>query len=272
MPVIGCGVFRVPPGDETYKSVKTALELGYRHVDTAAIYKNEQSVGEAIRDSGLPREQIFVTTKLNTFVQKFTYDETLQAIRNQLQKLGMQYVDLYLIHCPRDTANRVSQWRALIEAQKQGLAKSIGVSDYEVPQLKEIADAGLATPAVLQIEVNPWLAGVRKAELDHCKQNGIVVQAWGVMAKNGKDDDSAVAAVAARHPGKTVPDILLKWGLQMGYVTLTTSRNPAHQQSNLAAAADSSWQLAHDDMKALASLANDPFFSMQGSNLSGEKK
>ena len=150
VPAIACGVFRVQPGDETYNSVLSALQLGYRHIDTAAHYRNEESVGKAVLDSAIPREEIFVTTKLNTFMQTYTYNQTLEAIRAQLAKLGMDYVDLYLIHCPRDTANRVDQWRALIEARKLGLAKSIGVSDYELNELQELEAAGLEAPAALQ--------------------------------------------------------------------------------------------------------------------------
>ena len=268
MPSVACGVFRLSPGKETYDSVLSALKLGYRHVDTAALYGNEESVGKAIRDSGVPREEIFVTTKLNTFMQVFDYAGTLKAIQQQNALLNVGCIDCYLIHAPR--ANRLDQWRALMEAQKAGLVKTIGVSDYSIKELLEIEDANLPIPTVLQIELNPFLADVRKAEVEYAQKKGIVCVCWGAMAKNGKDDDKAVTAVAARY-GRSVPDVLLKWSQEMGFVTLTTSCNPKHQQSNLEIVADPSWTLSSEDMEALKVCAATPFHSIRGGDLSGAK-
>jgi len=260
MPYLGLGVFRVPPGEPTYNAVKTALKLGYRHIDTADAYHNEEAVGKAVKDSGIPREKIWITTKLPFGGSGKDYDFTLAALRTSLSKLGMDYVDLYLIHNPFDKDYRLEQWRALMEAQRLGLAKSIGVSDYKVPALQEIVTAKVP-PAVLQIEISPWLKEYRAAELALCEKYGIVVEAWGAMKAGlpgGKrQDDPKVLEVASHSARDDGPSVLLKWSLQTGLVPLITSTSEKHQSSNLAVAqgyADGSWKLSSSEMATLDSL------------------
>lgn len=174
-----------------------------------------------------------------------------------------------MIHCPRDRTNRVDQWRALEEAQRAGKLRSIGVSDYEVAQLQEIEDAGLSCPSVLQIEISPWLMALRKRELEWCKARSMYIEAWGLMGTNKKDDDPTVKAIAAKYQGRTVPDVLLKFAVMQGFIALTTSRNPAHQQTNLEVVSDASWQLDAEDLAKLAELSTKPFHTISGMNLSG---
>lgn len=275
MPVIGLGVFRVPPGQATYDSVSSALAMGYRHIDTAQFYANEEAVGRAVRDSGLPRNEVWVTTKLSTvFEREVTYNETLATLRDSLAKLGLDYVDLYLIHSPRSKENRRDQWRALIDAKKLGLVRSIGVSDYEVAQLEEIIDTEVP-PAVLQIEVSPWLTQVRAAELAYCKEHGIIVEAWGLMGAGAILRSQELQSVADVESGGrsaiSTAEVLVRWSLQHGYLPLVTSQNSAHQRSNLAIA-QQEWKLSDASMESLDTIPQreKPIFSI-GSDISGEK-
>ena len=271
MPILGLGVLRT--GYSTYDSVISALKMGYRHIDTAQMYLNEAGVGRAVRASGIPREEIWITTKLSTvFDGPVTFAETLNTLRSSLSKLNMSYVDNYLIHSPKDKANRIDQWRALIYAKEIGLTRSIGVSDYTVESLAEIVD--LAVPAVLQIEINPWLASVRTAELAFCKEHNIVVEAWGVIAPatsfGSNSEEPALIEVAAHQPGSTVFGVLLMWSLQMGLAPLITSSNPEHQAANLEVAR--SWgagaSLSDAEMTTLRALAARPAFEL-GKDMSG---
>jgi 2,5-diketo-D-gluconate reductase A len=269
LPVLGIGTFRVPPGNATYTAVRSALRVGYRHIDTAQGYFNEEAVGRAVADSGVPRADVWVTTKLSSVWTKVvTYRQTLAALRASLTRLRMDYVDLYLIHSPRDATHRVEQWRALMHAKELGLARSIGVSDYEVAQLRELADAKVP-PAVLQTELNPWLARTREAELRYCAQRGIVVEAWGALTTGKQLGAPEVLAVAAQH-STSAAAVLLRWGLQSGHVVLTTSQSAEHQAANLAVAAAGSWQLEPAELAALGTLSARPFFTINGQDISGD--
>ena len=170
--------------------------------DSSTLRKRFQrrAVGNAVRDSNVAREELFITTKLSSVWMShlITYNRTLALLHSSLRKLGMTYVDLYLIHSPRDASHRLEQWRALTHAKDTGLVRSIGVSDYEVAQLRELA-AERVPPAILQIELSPWLANVREAELRYCREHDIVVQAWGVMATGSQFDDPALQRIARRH-------------------------------------------------------------------------
>jgi 2,5-diketo-D-gluconate reductase A len=260
IPSLGFGSYRIPAGNTTYAAIRSAISLGCRHIDTAQIYGNEVDVGDAIRDSGVPRSDIFVTTKLSAvwLSNHVTYDRTLANLRASLNKLKFDYVDLYLIHSPRDVAHRAQQWRALVDARAAGLVRSIGVSDYQVAQLAELEPP----PAVLQIEVSPWLAATRAPELEFCRARGIKVEAWGVLGAGSNLDDPTLAAVAARHgPGTTTADVLLAWNKQVGSdIQLVTSTNPRHQAANLALVAGS-FELSGADLAELAALSATPVFS-----------
>lgn len=265
IPIMCLGVYRVPPGNATYTTVRMAISNGYRCIDTAQAYLNEKSVGDAVRESGTPREELFITTKLSSvwMSHHITYNRTLVLLRASLRKLGMSYIDLYLIHSPRDATHRLEQWRALTHAKNIGLVRSIGVSDFEVAQLEELATARVP-PAVLQIELSPWLASVRSAEVRYARDRGIAVQAWGALATGSKFDEPTLQRVARRH-GESAANVLLAWSAQQGAITVLTSRSDQHQADNLAFAAarpdGGGLQLTADDEDDLRELAAHPFYS-----------
>ncbi len=180
MPVIGFGVFQIP-AEETEQAVTTALEVGYRHIDTAASYGNEEAVGRAINSSGIPREEVFVTTKL--WIQSGGEDATRRAFDQSLQKLGLDYVDLYLIHQP--LGDYYSEWRAMEELYKEGRAKAIGVANFYPDRLVDLIEHNEVTPAVNQIETHPFFQ--RTADHEIMREHGVVHESWGPFAE-GKND------------------------------------------------------------------------------------
>mmetsp|Transcript_59067 Transcript_59067/g.157999 ORF Transcript_59067/g.157999 Transcript_59067/m.157999 type:complete len:180 (+) Transcript_59067:118-657(+) len=175
MPMLGLGTYLMDPGRQTYKSVKAALQKGYRMVDTAALYENELDVGKAIQDSGVPRQDIFLATKLHP--DKEGYDSTLRAVRSQLKLLHTDYVDLYLIHAPNNKI--VETWDALLAAQRAGLARSVGVSNFGVKHLEALKKHRRPMPAVNQVEMHPLVYKSRAKLVQFCKDNGVLVQAYG---------------------------------------------------------------------------------------------
>jgi len=224
-------VFQATPGEPTYEAVKAALAMGYRHIDTAAYYRNEADVGRAIRDSCIPREEIFVTTKLMSMgASGLDYPRTLAALQESLSKLGLEYVDLYLIHSPNDKKNRLDQWRALEHAQETGLARSIGVSNYGVQHLRELAAVARVVPATNQVELHPWLT--RDELVTYCEGNGILLTAWAPLAKARKFGDESVLGLARKY--KCTPAQLhVRWSLQRGFVCIPKSVNPERIAENM---------------------------------------
>ncbi len=217
MPWVGLGVFQTEPGPEVEKSVRWALELGYHHIDTAAIYKNEEGVGKAIREHGIARDDLFVTTKVWNSDQG--YESTLKAIDVSLSKLGMDYVDLYLIHWPvpgryKDT------WRAMEQILKDGKTRAIGVSNFLVHHLEELAKDSDVVPAVDQVEFHPFL--LQQPLLDYCKKNGIQFEAWSPLTRGRYLDNEVIQGVATKH-GKTAAQVLIRWDLQKEIVTIPKS-------------------------------------------------
>src|SRR3954454_25394390 len=226
IPQFGVGVFQVPPKD-TVENVMNALNLGYRHVDTAKAYGNEAQVGEAIHAAGLSRDEVFVTTKLWNTDQA----DALGALKTSLGQLEMDYVDLYLIHWPapgRD--NYVAAWKALVEAQEQGLARAIGVSNFQAEHLRGIIDATGGTPAVNQIELHPYLQqpGLRREHADR----GIVTEAWSPLAQGAVLDDPVMTEIAGTH-GRKPPPRRLRWHIQLGNVVFPKSMSPARLEQNI---------------------------------------
>lgn len=217
IPQIGLGVWQARAGTVTQHAVAAALAVGYRHVDTASIYGNETDVGLAIRDSGIPRERLFVTTKLWNRDQG--YDRTLRAFDVSLQRLGLDYVDLYLMHWPV-AGHRLESWRALTQIFRERRARAIGVSNFLVPHLRELMDAAEVSPAVNQIEVTPFLQRVETREL--CHELGIVVEAYSPLT-HGKRLDHPVLGEIARTVERTPAQVLLRWGIQQGMVVLPKS-------------------------------------------------
>jgi diketogulonate reductase-like aldo/keto reductase len=192
IPLVGLGVYQSSPGPETYRAVLSALSLGYRHIDTAQIYRNESDVGKAIVDSGVPRDEIFLTTKV--WISNFGYEQTLASVSDSLRKLQTSYVDLLLLHAPGpDPVARSASWSALEHLQSVGQVRSIGVSNFGVPHLAALQRGAKVQPCVNQIELHPWC---QRAELvRHCEASGIVLQAYSPLAKAASLDDDEIIAV-----------------------------------------------------------------------------
>lgn len=229
LPRVGLGVYQSEPGAETRDAVIAALEIGYRHIDTAKIYANEADVGAAVRMGGVPRSEVFVTTKLWNSDQG--YDAALRAFDASLSRLGLEYVDLYLIHWPVAGAMRKESWRALEKLHADGRARAIGVSNYLVPHLNELVGYAKELPAVNQIELSPFLQ--RRDTCALCNELGIVLEAYSPLTRGEKLDHPVVRAVAselARSPAQ----VLIRWGLEKGFVSLPKSVTPARIAENLA--------------------------------------
>ncbi|KAJ1927741.1 hypothetical protein IWQ60_002670 [Tieghemiomyces parasiticus] len=250
IPMVGYGVYELPSNRQTTEMVKKALEAGYRHIDTAAMYHNETETGLGIRESGIPREEIFVTTKLDD--PDHGFDRTLKAFRSSLQKLGLDYVDLYLIHSPHGGAQlRTESWRAMEQLHDEGLIKSLGVSNYGVHHLEELLEVARIKPVVNQIEIHPWLDQARI--VDFCQQHEIVVEAYSPLARAEKADDPTLKQVATKY-GKTWAQILIRWSIQRGYVPLTKTAQASRLPSNLDVF---NFAIVKEDMETLNALNED---------------
>ncbi|UYO96165.1 aldo/keto reductase [Microbacterium sp. M28] len=230
IPQLGYGVFLVPPED-TERAVSEALEIGYRHIDTAAAYRNEEGVGAAIAASGIPRDELFVTTKL--WNDRHDGDDPHAAIAESLEKLGLDRVDLYLIHWPTPAKdNYVNAWQRLIEIRQQGLARSIGVSNFLVPHLERIVAETQVIPAVNQIELHP--AYQQRDVTEWAKEQGIRIESWGPLGQ-GKYDlfgTPAVSDAAAAH-GKSPAQVVLRWHLQKDFIVFPKSVRAERLKENI---------------------------------------
>ncbi len=228
IPQLGFGVFQIPPQD-TEETVLRALRAGYRHIDTAAAYRNEAAVGRAIRASGLAREEVFVTTKC--FNDDQGYEESRRAFDASLERLELDRVDLYLIHWPVPAHDRyVDTWRTFIELQNEGRARAIGVSNFQPDHLDRIVAETGVTPAVNQIELHPRLQqGELRAK--H-KELGIVTEAWSPLAQGQVLDDPTIVELAERH-GKTPGQVVIRWHLQLGNVVFPKSVTPERIEQNI---------------------------------------
>jgi methylglyoxal/glyoxal reductase len=242
IPWVGLGVFRTKAGSEAKRAVKTALEVGYRHIDTASIYQNESSVGEAIRESGIPREQIYVTTKL----WNDDHDDPATAFNRSLDRLRVEYVDLYLIHWPVKE-KRVKTWGKLEQLVAGGKVRSIGVSNYLVRHLEELLAACEIVPAINQIELSPYNYGGRLDTIRLCQERGIMVQAYSPLTRGQKLTDPKLVAIAKRYD-KSSAQVLIRWALQKRMVVLPKSANPTRIRENFDVF---DFELSSDDMIAL---------------------
>ncbi|RLN05908.1 hypothetical protein BBO99_00006740 [Phytophthora kernoviae] len=231
IPVVGLGVYLSEPGVETYNAVLSALQLGYRHIDTAQYYQNEADVGRAVKDSGISRKEIFVTSKL--FVQSWGYEKALAATKASNDKLGLGYIDLFLLHAPGDASTRGETWRALEELREQGILKDIGVSNFGEAHLDKLTTTAKVKPAVNQVELHPWL--MRPTLVKYCKENGIHLEAYSPLAKAGKLTDSTLLEIA-NEVGATPAQVLVAFSLANDFITLPKSVNPDRQKANLDAA------------------------------------
>ena len=246
VPQLGLGVYKVAD-DEARTVVATALELGYRHVDTASFYGNEVGVGQAIRASDVPRDEVFVTTKVWNTEQGF--DETLRAFDASLDRLGTDHVDLYLIHWPAPTQDRyVETWRALERIAEEGRARSIGVSNFQVHHLERLLGETSVVPVIDQVEAHPWL---QQHELrEFCAARGIAVEAWSPLARGRVLDDAVVGRVAAKH-GVQPAQAVIRWHLQQGLVVIPKTVDAGRLRSNLDVFG---FELDEDDLAAFAAL------------------
>ena len=227
MPILGFGVFQIPP-DETEQAVVTALEVGYRLFDTAASYQNEDAVGRAVRSSGVPRDELFITTKL--WIQDPGESNARAAFERSLERLGLDRVDLYLIHQP--LGDYYSSWRAMEQLHAEGLARAIGVANFYPDRLVDLIEHNHVTPAVSQIEVNPFFQ--RQPDQELMRSHGVQMESWGGFAegKNNLFTDPLLAEIGDAH-GKTVAQVVLRWLIQRDVVTIPKSVRRERMKQNL---------------------------------------
>ncbi|SFE03046.1 Aldo/keto reductase [Actinacidiphila alni] len=249
MPQLGFGVWQVPD-DEAEQAVATALDAGYRSIDTAAIYGNEKGTGRALAASGLPREELFVTTKL--WNSDHGADLAPAAVEASLDRLGLDYVDLYLIHWPQPSLDAYTEtWRALEKIAADGRARAIGVSNFQPAHLRRVLAEGSVVPAVNQIELHPNFpqAELRALHAEH----GIATEAWSPLGQGkGLLDSPVIGAVAARH-GRTPAQVVLRWHLRLGNVVIPKSVTPSRIRENLDVFG---FELTDADLAELANLDN----------------
>ncbi len=247
IPQLGFGVFQVP-SEETRQAVALALQAGYRLIDTAAAYGNEAEVAEAIADSGLRREEVFLTTKLWNDDQG--HEDALSAFEHSLERLATDYVDLYLIHWPAPSRGRyVETWRALCEMKADGRARSIGVSNFMIENLEEIIDASGVVPAVNQIELHPRLA---QSELrSFHRERGIVTEAWSPLGRGGDLLQERVLVQIAEFHDRTPAQVVLRWHVELGNVVIPKSVTPTRIEENLRIF---DFSLSKQEMEAISEL------------------
>lgn len=225
IPQFGLGVWQSQEGDEAKNAVLWALEAGYRHIDTAAAYGNEESVGEAVRQSGLDRKDIFITTKLRPADVESGNAEG--ALHESLHKLGMDYVDLYLIHWP--ASGYTAAWKAMEKMQREGLIRAIGVSNFHAQHLERLSEECEIVPAVNQIELHPHLTQVPLCTL--CREKGIVPEAWSPLGHGTLLTDETICAIARKY-GKSAAQVMIRWDLQHGIITIPKSVKQARIVEN----------------------------------------
>jgi 2,5-diketo-D-gluconate reductase A len=246
IPSVGFGVFKIPPAD-TERAVATALQAGYRHIDTAALYDNERGTGRAVADSGIPRDQLYVVTKLWNADQG--YDSTLAAFDASMDRLGLDYLDLYLIHWPMPQLNKfVDTFKAFAHLRDQGRIRSIGVSNFEPEYLKVLIDATGIVPAVNQVELHPRLPQTKLREVH--AQLGIATEAWGPLGQGSLLAHPTVTAVAERCD-RTPAQVLIRWHIQLGNIVIPKSVNPERIASNFDVFG---FELSADQMASISSL------------------
>ncbi|RZT88514.1 2,5-diketo-D-gluconate reductase A [Pseudonocardia sediminis] len=228
IPQLGFGVFQIEPGQVAEK-VKAALDIGYRHIDTAQMYENEEGVGKAIADSGIPRDELFVTTKLNN--DGHSRDLAAKKLDESLDRLGLEHVDLYLIHWPQPTQNRyVETWQGFEDAKKAGKTRSIGVSNFNPEHLDRLAKETSTVPSVNQIEVHPHL--IQAALREYNSNHGIATEAWSPIGQGkGLLEEEAIATIAQRI-GKTPAQVVLRWHIQHGNIVFPKSNTPSRIEEN----------------------------------------
>ncbi|QTN00754.1 aldo/keto reductase [Sediminibacillus dalangtanensis] len=219
MPWLGLGVFKVEDGDEVIQSVKAAIKHGYISIDTAAVYKNEEGVGQGIKESGISRDKLFVTSKLWNGDQG--YESTLAAFETSLKKLGLDYLDLYLIHWPVPSQGKFKEtWKAMEKLYKEGKVRAIGVSNFKEHHLDELLDDAEITPMVNQVEFHPHFQ--QKELRAYCKRHGIQLEAWSPLKQGQLLDDPTLKEIGDKY-GKSPAQVIIRWDLQSGFITIPKS-------------------------------------------------
>jgi diketogulonate reductase-like aldo/keto reductase len=241
IPLLGLGVWQVPNGPTTVNAVRWALELGYRHIDTAQVYGNEESVGQALRESGVPRDQVFITTKFNP-----SRKDPTAEVQGSLKRLGVDYVDLYLVHWPQGGATRA--WSGMEQARELGYARSIGVSNFGVRELDQVLAAATIPPVVDQVQFSPF--EYRRAVLEHALQRRIAVEAYSPLGTGRHLSNQTVQSIASGL-GRTPAQVLLRWSLQHGLVVIPKS---THRERIAENAQIFDFTLSDQDMAALDAL------------------
>ncbi len=248
MPILGLGVYQSPPGRVTRNAVNFALRVGYRHVDTARIYGNEADVGEAVRESGVPRGDLLVTTKLWNSDQG--YDSTLRAFEGSLKRLGLDYLDLYLVHFPVPDL-RKETWSAMETLLKKGRCRAIGVSNFTIRHLEELIEESHVIPSVNQVEFHPFL--YQKELLKYCQRKGIQVEAYSPLARGERLKHPRIISLATRY-SKTPAQLMIRWGIQHGLVVIPKSTREERIRENSHVF---DFDISDDDMRSLDSLNED---------------
>ena len=230
MPQFGLGVFKAKEGEEVEGAVAVALEAGYRAIDTAAVYGNEEGVGRAIAASGIPRQELFITTKLWNDDQG--HDATLLAFNKSLDRLGMDYVDLYLIHWPKAEKGKYKDtWKAFEELYASGKIRAIGVSNFKPPHLQELLKDAKVVPAVNQIELHPMMTQL--ATREYCEAKGIKIEAWSPLMRAGELLENPLIIKVAGKYSKEPAQVVLRWHIQSGLIVIPKSVTPKRIQSNI---------------------------------------
>jgi diketogulonate reductase-like aldo/keto reductase len=253
IPCIGFGTWQTPNGDVAVASVKTALEVGYRHIDTAAGYGNEESVGIAVKESGIPREEIFITSKLQN--SEHGYDNTMRAFEDTMKKLNMDYLDLYLIHWPNPMKFRsnwqeanAGTWKAFEELYKAGRIRSIGISNFHPRHIDELMKTATILPMVNQIRLCP--GDTQDEVVNYCKERNILLEAYSPLGTGRIFEVPEMQKLAAKY-GKSIAQICVRWSLQMGFLPLPKSVNEERIKEN---AEVFDFELSGDDVKFIANL------------------
>jgi len=246
IPILGFGVFQITDQAECERSVVDAIEVGYTHIDTAASYQNEEAVGRGIKQSGVSREKLFITTKL--WIQSNGYENTLDAFDRSLKRLQVDYIDLYLIHQPFGDVH--GEWRAMEELYEQGKIKAIGVSNFQPDRIMDLMIHNKITPAVNQIEVNPFLQQIDNQTF--LQDNSVMVEAWAPFAegKNNIFRNELLLSIGAKH-NKSVAQVVLRWVIQRGIIALAKSTRKERMIENISVF---DFELSAEDMSAITAL------------------
>lgn len=245
IPQVGLGLWKVTNSDEFEQTFAAAIESGYRHFDTAQAYGNEAMLGDAWTKANIPREDLFITTKIS--VTNFGYDRAIKSFESSLKNLQMSYVDLLLLHFPVSLI-RNKTWEALVDIQESGHAKHIGVSNYTVKHLEEMKAKGLPAPYVNQVELHVFL---QQPELvEYCRENGILIEAYSPLAHGKNMDDPTVSEIAAKH-GVSYALIMLRWCIEQGFIILPKSAHPERVRQNIQVL---DFSLDNDDLEKLSKL------------------